>query len=310
MEVDDLFALLTVANLRSFSRAAETLGLTQPTLSKRIARAETALGLKVLDRAKRPISPTSRGFNILQRIGLAVEILRENQSSSSNIGTGDSVVVAATDELTSTLILGTAAAFHRKLPGVALKIVSSDDEGPYGLLEREKVDIAILHTAPRGRDLDFEPLFLFERVLLTPRGHVLDTKQDSQITWEDIATFPLVLTSPRIQNHRMLEDELAKREIPYRIALEVRSSTLVTKAVSSGLGISVVGNTSALLEDQGSVTTKNLSHLMPRDVGGIAYRQGRPLSNATQAFMHELTEFCKNRSGLPVPDFKRETATG
>lgn len=310
MEVDDLFALLTVANLRSFSRAAETLGLTQPTLSKRIARAETALGLKVIDRAKRPISPTSRGFEILQRIGLAVEILRENQSSSSNIGTGDSVVVAATDELTSTLILGTAAAFHRKLPGVALKIISSDDEGPYGLLEREKVDIAILHTAPRGRDLDFEPLFLFERVLLTPRGHVLETMQDSQITWEDIATFPLVLTSPRIQNHRMLEDELAKREIPYRIALEVRSSTLVTKAVSSGLGISVVGNTSALLEDQGSVTTKNLSHLMPRDVGGIAYRQGRPLSNATQAFMHELTEFCKNRSGLPVPDFKRETATG
>jgi len=310
MEVDDLFALLTVANLRSFSRAAETLGLTQPTLSKRIARAETALGLKVIDRAKRPISPTSRGFEILQRIGLAVEILRENQSSSSNIGTGDSVVVAATDELTSTLILGTAAAFHRKLPGVALKIISSDDEGPYGLLEREKVDIAILHTAPRGRDLDFEPLFLFERVLLTPRGHVLETMQDSQITWEDIATFPLVLTSPRIQNHRMLENELAKREIPYLIALEVRSSTLVTKAVSSGLGISVVGNTSALLEDQGGVTTKNLSHLMPRDVGGIAYRQGRPLSNATQAFMHELTEFCKNRSGLPVPDFKRETATG
>ena len=306
MEVDDLFALVTASNLRSFSRAAEVLGITQPTLSKRIARAEATLGVQVFDRTKRPIETTPRGLELLQRIEFAVEILRDNQWASSHIGTDGTVAVSATDELTSTLLLGAAVAFHRRLPRVALKIFSSDEIGPYRLLEQEKVDLAIVHTAPRGKDFAFDPLFLFERVLLTPRGHFLETKQDTQISWDEIATFPLILTSPRIPNHRLLEEELTKREIPYRVALEVHSSTLVTKAVSSGLGISVVGNTSALLEQQEGVITKNLGHLLPRDVGGIAYHQGRPLSQATRAFMRELAEFCRNRTGLPAPVFSRK----
>jgi len=305
MEVDNLAALVTVWKLQSFSRAADVLGLNQPTLSKQISHAESEFGVKILDRSKRPIVPTPGGLALLQRIELAVELLKGNSSVYSDRDQGDTVSVAATEDITSALILGAGVNYQRMFPRSLLKIIPIDGNSGVSasrLLEEQKVDVAVMHAAPRSEALEFEPLFLFERILVVPRGHILESKQNTQVALEDIAAFPLVLTSPRIPNHRMLEEQLDKHEIPYRISLEVHGIHLITKAVALGFGVSVLGNTSVLMEDQGGLTTINLSHLMPRDVGGVAYRRGQSLSKSAQTFITSFKQFCKNRAGLSVPN--------
>ena len=306
LEVNDLSALLAIWKLQSFSRAAEKLGLGQPTLSKKIAYAEATAGFPVFDRTKRPIMPTPRGLALLQRIELAVDILQGSPSGSVH-GDSDGIVsVAAAEDLTSSLILGAAVAYRRNFQRAALRVVPADWVTAYQLLEEEKVEIAVVRTAPRNEALEFEPIFLFERVLLVPRGHVLEAKQAGGITWGDIAAFPLILTSPRMPIHSALEAELTKHAIPYRISLEVNSLHLVTKAIALGLGVTVIGNTSVLMEDQTGITSISLSHLLPRDVGGLAYRRGRFLSEPARAFIAAFKDFCQNRTGLPPATHTQE----
>jgi DNA-binding transcriptional LysR family regulator len=250
--------------------------------------------------------PTPGGLALLQRIELAVGILQGSSSGSLTANPEGAFKIAASEDLASTLLLGSGVAFRRDFPGVLLEIIPTNEASGASaiqLLEEEKVDIAAMHIAPRNEAVEFEPMFLFERVLLVPRGHVLETKQAVQVTWEDIAAFPLILSSPRIPNHRMLEAELSKREIPYRVSLEIHGLHLITKAVALGLGIAVLGNTSVLMEDQAGLTSISLGHLLPRDIGGLAYRRGKSPSKESQGFITAFKQFCALRTGLSAPVF-------
>ena len=171
MDLRELKTFCTAARLRSISKAAEHLRLGQPTATTHIKKLEKELGVALFDRVKRPIQLTPAGSELLQRGSPLVEAM---DSLVADIGTardGGAVTVATTTDIMSHKLLSTVRAYRHVHPDVHMFLRSRRRQEVLELVESGAVDIGIIPGTERRLDMDFEGLFPYDRVLITPLHH-------------------------------------------------------------------------------------------------------------------------------------------
>src|SRR5690349_8746202 len=163
LKLSDMRILLSVVEAGSMGRAAEQLGTSQPAISRAIADLERGLGVRLLDRSRRGIEPTSYGRALIKR-GVAVfdelqqgvrdiEFLTDPTAGELRIGASIAVaagfVAAAVDRLT------------RHHPRLNFHVLAADTAMAYRALDERKIDLAIVHMIepPPAGELDAEILF-------------------------------------------------------------------------------------------------------------------------------------------------------
>jgi DNA-binding transcriptional LysR family regulator len=287
MDTRQLAAFCAVVEKRSFSQAAERLGVTQPAVSLQIRALENRLGVQLVDRSGRRVEPTEAGqrlYRNAQRILAAEEQLLDELADGERMagrfelgastGPGGSVVPIILGELAQTY------------PELSVALTVADTHRIVELVADRALELGVVGFAKRHRSVVFEPLFRDQVVLACPPGHRFAGKT---ITLEELKEEPLLLMQEGAGVREAIEDALRaagmrSRDFDARLELGLQES--VRTAVEAGFGVTFISRSAieAALAS-GTLTEARVEGLEPsRDIF-LARATGRTLTRAAQAFL-------------------------
>jgi DNA-binding transcriptional LysR family regulator len=243
MDLRRLEVFAKVAELGSFSRAAEALFLTQPTVSEHVRALEEELGVQLLDRLGRGATPTPAGQLVL---GYAQRILalgrQTRQALDQFLGrmSGQLVVGGSTipGEYVLPALLGQ---FKAKYPDISLSLLIASSRRVSEWVEEGRVEIGVVGAEPESRALRSRPLMADEMVLAVPADHPWATRKS--VVLDDVRREPLILRERGSGSRAAFERALASANLDlssFRVVGELGSTQAVKQAVRAGVGISVI----------------------------------------------------------------------
>src|SRR5881397_797508 len=215
MDTKQLAAFCAVVERRSFSQAADQLGVTQPAVSLQIRSLEQRIGQRLLDRSGRRVEPTEAGLRLYrgaQRLlSLEQELLAGLDEEAKGELKGRLEIGASTGPGGSVLpiILGE---FQQHHPLVHVALTVSDTQRVVEQVGRRELELGIVGVAGRHRGVTFEPFYRDEVVLAVPAGH---KRAGKSMTLEELKAEPLVLMQEGAGIRQMIDDEL--RELGLRL---------------------------------------------------------------------------------------------
>lgn len=232
--IDKLEFLIAVASEKSFSRAAEICGVTQPTLSAGVKQLEDSLGVLLVNRSSRFHGLTAEGERVLEWakriVGDAramrqeVRTLREGLSGQLKIA-----VIPTAEGIVSAL----TTPYRAKHPHVRFKVISASSTEVLAMLDNLEIDAGItyLDNEPLGR-VRTVPLCSERYRLLTTEGNPLGDRE--RVTWAEVGRIDLCLLTPDMQNRRIVERLIGAGGAELAPILESNSVILLYDHVKSG----------------------------------------------------------------------------
>jgi DNA-binding transcriptional LysR family regulator len=207
--LDKLEYLMALSREQHFGRAAETCGVTQPTLSAGIKQLEEMLGVLLVQRGSRFSSFTPEGQRVLEwarRIVGDTRAMRQDVESLKRGLTGHIRIGAIPTTLAMTAMLTTP--YRARHPDVRFTILSRTSAEILSALENLEIDAGLtyLDDEPIG-NVSKVPIYLESYRLLTSVESPLGRRET--VTWAEVGNIPLCLLTPNMQNRRILDKLLA-----------------------------------------------------------------------------------------------------
>jgi DNA-binding transcriptional LysR family regulator len=243
MDLRRLEVLAKVAELGSFSRAAEALRLTQPTVSEHVRALEDDLGVQLLDRLGRQATPTPAGQLLL---GYARRILaltvEARQALDQFQGRMSGTLVAGASTIPGEYVLpGLIGQFKGKFPDIAISLLIGSSRQVCDWVEEGRVEIGVAGAEPASRVLHARTLMADELVIVVPAEH--PWAQRAAVTLAEVRGEPLLLRERGSGSRHALERALAAAGTglaDFRVVGEMGSTQAVKQAVRAGAGITVI----------------------------------------------------------------------
>lgn len=229
-----------VAETGNISLAAKNLYISQSAVSQSIKQLETALQARLFSRSPRGVTLTSEGQMLYEYVRSALSLLSTGEDKLSQaqqllLGT---LTIGASDTVTSLFLTPYLETFHRKHPGIRLKIVSGRSAKVLSLLKSGVVDIAFASSpSDKSNLLDF-PCFETHSVFVAGSGYPCDF--DHVYSLQEIAAFPLILLERKASSRVFLEQYFLKRGVTLTPEIELSSRSLLVDMAVIGLGVAGV----------------------------------------------------------------------
>jgi DNA-binding transcriptional LysR family regulator len=247
MDTKQLQAFCEVVERKSFSQAAERLGVTQPAVSLQVRSLEKRLGMQLLDRSGRRVEPTEAGLSLYrgaQRLlALEEEIVGELAEDATGELAGTFEIGASTGPggVVLSQLLCRFAELHPELH-VALSVF--DTQTVVERVAERTLELGVVGAAPRYRGVEYEPFFHDTVVLACPPGHAFAGRS---VSFEELRGERLIVMQDGAGVRRMIEDELQRagqklRDLDVRLELGLQES--VTSAVRGGFGVTFISRSS------------------------------------------------------------------
>lgn len=275
------------ARAASISRAAKRLSLSQPAVSLQIQALERELRVNLFERRGPRIALTPEGrtlFDIAAPLVEALDALPANFASRRKkieIGRLD---IAAGESTILYILPPYIKRFSHAHPGVELRLHNVAGSEGLARLRALEVDLAVGSMRDEQSDIIYQPIFHYDPVLITPRGHPLAKKRG--VSLKDISAFPLIMPPRHSTTRPIIAMAFAEEELHYDIRMEAGGWEIIKKYVELGLGVSIV--TSVCLTGRERLEVVSMSKFLPKRDYGIVLRRGRRLSAAARAFIHVL----------------------
>ncbi len=295
MDTRQLAAFCAVVERKSFSQAAERLGVTQPAVSLQIRSLEERLGTQLLDRSGRRVEPTEAGLRLYAS---AQRLLALEDQLLAEVAGDDAGEVSGTLELGAstgpggTVVPILLCEFGELHPNVRVRLSVFDTQTVVEQVAERARDLGGVGAARRHRGVTFEPLFRDEVVLACPPGHRFAGKT---ITLDDLREEPLLFMQEGAGVRLVIEDELRSvgvrlRDLDVRAELGLQES--VRSAVTSGHGVTFISRTGIESDlAAGTIATARVRGLDPVREIFLVRASGRSETRAASAFV----EFARTR---------------
>jgi DNA-binding transcriptional LysR family regulator len=289
MDTRQLAAFCEVVERRSFSLAAEKLGVTQPAVSLQVRSLEKRLGTQLLDRSGRRVEPTEAGLRLYrgaQRLLALEEQLVEEVAGADDGELQGELAIGASTGPGGIVMAVLLCEFQRRHPAVGVALHVHDTQRIVELVAERSLELGVVGAAPRHRGVQFEPFFRDEVILVCPPEHPFAGRT---VTLDELRTEPLIVMQEGAGVRQVLEEELRAqglrlRDLDVRIELGLQES--VKTAVQRGYGLTFISSTS--VEDDlhaGRLAAAHVAGFTPvRDVV-LVRASGRPATRAAQAFL-------------------------
>ncbi|MGB2953221.1 MAG: selenium metabolism-associated LysR family transcriptional regulator [Gaiellaceae bacterium] len=289
MDTRQLAAFCEVVERKSFSRAAERLGVTQPAISLQVRSLEKRLGLKLLDRSGRRVEPTEAGLRLYRSaqrlLALEGQLLEEVTSGERGELTGTLEIGASTGP-GGTVVPLLLAEFQRRNPGVAVSLSISDTQSVVDRVAERELELGVVGAARRHRSVEFEPFFRDEVVLACPPAHAFAGRT---LSLEELRAEPLILMQEGAGVRQVIDDELREKGVRLRdldVRLELGLQESVKSAVAAGYGVTFISRSAIEAElAVGTLATARVKGLEPAREISLVRSAGRSPTRAAQAFV-------------------------
>ena len=283
MDLRQIEYVVAVVDHGGFTRAADALGVAQPSLSQAVRRLEDDLRAPLFARLGRTVRLTDAGEAFLgparQLLRLAAEA-RDAVASHAELRTGR-LDVASLPTLVADPLADLVGTFRARHPSVTVRV--ADASTAPGLLEMVRdgrCEIALTDSAVVADDLEMVILGDQELVAVLPPGH---PRPRGRLAIGALAVEPLVLTPPGTSVRVMVDNALAAIGASAVIAVETAQREAIVPLVISGAGVSVLPAPMAYAAEARGATIVGLEPRLWRGIGLV--HRSRGLSPAARAFV-------------------------
>jgi DNA-binding transcriptional LysR family regulator len=295
MDTRQLAAFCAVVERRSFSQAAERLGVTQPAVSLQVRSLEKRLSVQLLDRSGRRVEPTEAGLrlyrNAQRMLALEEQLLSEVASSSEGALAGELVIGASTGPAAIAVPL-LLCEFQREHPDVRVRLTVSDTHTVVERVAARELELGIVGASRRYRGVRFEPFLSDQVILACPPGHRFGGRT---VTLDELRDETLILMQEGAGVRQILEDGLRRSGVRLRdldVRLELGLQESVRHAVEAGYGVTFISRTAVESElAAGTLEEARVEGLEATREISLASARGRARTRVADAFV----EFARKR---------------
>lgn len=277
----------------SFTRAAEELFLTQPTVSMQVKQLSKAVGLPLFEQVGKRLYLTQAGQELLATCREIFDRLAQFEMSIADlkgVKAGQlKLAVITTAKYVVPRILGP---FCQRYPGIDVALQVTNHEIILERFWQNQDDLYILSQSPDHPDVVLHPFLENPLVVLAPRNHPLAGQKN--IPLESLNEQPFIMREPGSGTRQAVQKLFEKHEINVKVKLELGSNEAIKQAIAGGLGISVLSRHTLALEGWNS-------QIVILDVEGfpierywyIVYPSGKQLSVVARTFFDYLLNEAK-----------------
>ena len=287
----------------SFTRAAEEMFLTQPTVSMQVKQLTKAIGLPLFEQVGKRLFLTDAGqelFSTCKEIFQRLDQLEMTVADLKGMKQGKlRLAVITTTKYFMPRLLGP---FCKEYPGIDISLAVTNHERVIERLASNQDDLYVMSQMPEHLDIKAQAFLDNPLVVVAPRDHPL--AQEKQIPIKRLAEEPFIMREPGSGTRSALQKLLDAHQLSVKVRLELGSNEAIKQAIAGGLGISVLSAHTLLLDG-------STSELVVLDVEGfpiqrewyVVYLSGKQLSVVANTFLDYLIEAAPKASegwiGLP-----------
>ena len=289
-EILDLRAFLAVLELGSFHKAAASLNLSQPALSRRIQSLEEAIGAPLLERTTRRVAPSAAGAALKPMMRRLIDELEGQLLGLSGVGGKQQgqVTLACVPTAAFYFLPQAIERFAKNYPNIRFRILDLSANEALEAVARGEAEFGVNLTGVSHPELSFTPLIDDPFVLACRRDHPL--AQRKRLTWKDLEGHRLIGVSRSSGNRVILDAALANAGVRLDFVYVVNHLNTSLGLVERGLGASVLPKLATPPGDHPLIVAVPLDKpTVHRAIGLVERRAGR-LSPAAQRFRDTLTD--------------------
>jgi len=291
MDLGQLEAYLRVAEHRNFSRAAEALGLTQPSVTARIQALERDLGESLFERNGRGVRLTEVGESFLPHAQRVLKALHDGKDAVQSLRKLElgTLRLGAAPTISTYVLPALLKEFSSRYPGLDVSVRTDYSQQIVQMVLADEVQMG-LERGTTHAEVETISLYSDDVILVTAADDPFAERGVVDI--EDIATRRLIMFNRGSSYYALVDSALREAGVPVSPAMELDNMEATKKMVEEGLGIAMLPRVAVAHEvERGELREIEIRKMtMPRREVALIYRRGRPLSRAAIAFIKLLEE--------------------
>ena len=304
MDLRQLEYFVRVAELGSFTRAAQVLGIAQPALSRQVRLLEVELRQSLLVRNGRGATPTEAGQTLLEHgRGILHQVERAREELGRvRTGLAGRVALGLPPSVARVLTVPLTRAFRQRLPEAQLSISEGLSTAMQENLHNGRLDIAVVYNPSPLPGIEHRPLVEEELLLVQPRPPGLqEDPPPPPLPLRDVAALPLVIPSRPNAIRMHVEAEMAAIGCRPNIALEIDGVSAILDLVADGAGCAILSRNAVMRSIQPSAyAVRSLCAPELRIALCTAISSLRPTTLTQQATLELLHQIAQEWLGSPA----------
>ncbi len=250
MELKQLEAFVKVVELQSFSKAAERLYLTQPTISAHIVSLEKEFGLKFLDRTTKNVRTTVAGERLYEYAKEILAIKEELYQGFGREGKEEQSIDIAGSTIPSQYILPELIqAYQKENAKVRFTINHGDSDHVIGEILKHRATIGFVGIKSKDDRLRYIPFYEDKLVVVTPNEDHYRELLEGDCSFEELMKEPIILRENGSGTKKTAERFLESKNIDIEklnVVAMINDQEIIKKSVSRGMGITIMSKKAAL----------------------------------------------------------------
>ncbi len=282
-----------IAQHGSFTRAAEELFLTQPTVSQQMKQLTKAIGVPLYEQIGKRIYLTDAGKAVLEvgrDISQRFNDLEMTLADIKGLKQGNLKLAAITTaKYFVPRILGT---FRQRYPGINISLQIANRQQILDRLADNLDDLYFIGQPPEDLEINLRHFLDNPLVVIAPRNHPL--AQEKLISLERLVEEPLIMRESGSGTRMAVEGFFAENRLKMRVEMEIGSNEAIKQAIVGGLGLSILSRHSLALEgSQGPLVVLDVEGFPIQKHWYVIYPRNKQLSIVAQTFLYYLLLFGK-----------------
>lgn len=292
MEIRKLEVFCKVVELKSFTRAADAVLLSQPTVSEHIRSLEEELGQKLIDRLGREAVPTPVGFLLFKH---AVKLLRLHQDALEAVeqfgGKLVGRIMIGSGTIPGTYILpGLIGAFRNKYDSIRATLRIAGSQLIAAEVLSGSLDIGVIGARWNEKGLDWQDIFSDKLALVVNADHPWASR--AEVTLDELKNEPFILRESASGTRKVIDRILTEHSLDpssLKEVAEIGSTAAIKEAVRSGIGVSILSVKSVEMDIScGALVTVPIAGVKLERPFYLIRRKNRELSPVASVFWEYL----------------------
>ncbi|MDJ0595727.1 MAG: LysR substrate-binding domain-containing protein [Pleurocapsa sp. MO_226.B13] len=280
----------TVARNGSFTRAAEELLITQPTVSSQVKQLTKAVGLPLFEQIGKSLYLTDAGQELLTTCQDIFERLNNFEMKVADLkGTKQGQLKLAVITTAKYFVPRLLGSFCQHYPGIDVALKVTNHQEIQQRMSDNKDDLYIVSNPPKDTDLKSQPFLNNPLVVVARKDHPLTAKRN--IDLYELNDQPFIMREQGSGTRDSIVKLFAERNISVKVKLELGSNEAIKQAISGGLGISILSEHCLISERvSGELTILDFKHFPIKRRWYVCHLSGKKLSVIAETFLAYLLE--------------------
>jgi len=291
-ELQDLEVFLAVYEQGSFLAAASLLGLSQPSVTRRIQKLEESFTVKLFERTTRTVRPTLAGKRLHARAQAMLDDAQEttlslkDETAQFEFQRNAIVTIAVVPSILPKIIPQAIKKFRQQGHIARIRILDRLANKVSEAVSEGEADFGISSIPAFESNTNFEPLVEDPFVLTMNKQHPL-VKQ-TQISWQELLDVELIVPMKGTGNRMLIDDAIAKARKKLLWSYEVQRTSSAIELVQAGIGVAILPKSALPFAKTSTLVTRPISDPAISRIIGVVKRTNSNMSSTANALLQNI----------------------